>query len=132
MKPVVLKAIHDRCSGCRACLLACSLDNFREMTVSKAALGIQGRFPAPGDYRVLLCDQCGACAEACPTEAIRETEGRYLIDHDLCMGCLSCVEACPKGVMFAHPSLDEPIKCTLCGACVAICPRGALVLERRA
>ena len=125
---MILTAHHERCSGCRACLLACSLENYSEMTPAKAALGIQGRFPAPGDYRVQLCDQCGACAEACPVEAITQEQGKFLIDRELCTGCLSCVEACPKGVMFTHPQLEEPIKCTLCGACVTICPRDALVM----
>lgn len=129
---MVLRAIHDRCSGCRACLLACSLENFKEMTIAKAALSIQGRFPDPGDYRIHLCDQCGACAEICPVEAIQELEGRFIIDRDLCTGCLACVEACPQGVMFTHASMEEPIKCTLCGACVTICPRNALVLEEGA
>jgi ferredoxin len=126
---LVLSAIHERCSGCRACLLACSLENFKEMTTAKAALAIQGRFPAPGDYRVQLCDQCGDCAEACPVKAIIEKDGKYLIDEKLCTGCLECVTACPHGVMLTHPGMEEPIKCTLCGACVTICPREALVLE---
>ena len=99
------------------------------MTVSKAALAIKARFPAPGDFRVRLCDQCGACAEVCPTEAIIESEGRFLIEEELCTGCLECVSACPHGVMFTHSGMEEPIKCTLCGACAVICPREALVME---
>jgi Fe-S-cluster-containing dehydrogenase component len=126
---MVLRAIHERCSGCRACELACALTNFREMNPAKSALGVKGRFPAPGDYRLQLCDQCGACAEVCPVGAIFLEKGAYLIDSDLCTGCLTCVEACPNDVMVVHSSSQVPIKCTMCGACVEICPREAIVMD---
>ncbi|GAB4262807.1 MAG: 4Fe-4S binding protein [Deferrisomatales bacterium] len=124
-----LRAIHENCSGCRACRLACSLENFREVHPARATVRIQGRFPAPGDYRIHLCTQCGACAEVCPVGAIAPSDGVYLVDAELCTGCLSCVEACPHGVMVAHRASEVPAKCTLCGACAALCPRGAIVLD---
>jgi NAD-dependent dihydropyrimidine dehydrogenase PreA subunit len=99
------------------------------MNPSKAALRIEGRFPAPGDYRIHLCDQCGRCVEVCPEEAIHRDNGIYIIDEDKCTGCMTCVEACPHGVLFEHKSLETPFKCTLCGECVKLCPREALVLE---
>ncbi len=109
--------------------MACALANFREVNPAKAALGVEGRFPAPGDYRLHLCDQCGTCAEVCPVDAIGLEKNIYLVDSDLCTGCLICVEACPRDVMVVHSSLEIPIKCTLCGACVEICPREAIVMD---
>ena len=44
-----LKAIHENCSGCGVCRVVCALENFREVNPAKAALRIEGRFPAPGD-----------------------------------------------------------------------------------
>ncbi len=41
------------------------------------------------------CVACGACAEACPTEAITEVDGKYEIDADKCVSCGACAEACP-------------------------------------
>ena len=41
------------------------------------------------------CVSCGACVEACPTEAITEGDGKYVIDADTCVGCGACAEACP-------------------------------------
>lgn len=124
-----LKAISEKCSGCCTCKLACALANFGQVCPTMSALTIRGRFPAPGDYEILLCDQCGACAEVCPVEAIEEKDGVHLVDAEACVECGECVEACPRDVMFEHPNLDAPIKCTLCGECVETCPRDALVLE---
>ena len=122
-------AIQELCSGCRACELACALENFKEINPSMAALRIVGRFPSPGDYQIQLCDQCGSCAEACPEDAITLHGNAYLIDRELCINCLLCVEACPLGVMYVHDNSEIPIKCTLCGACARICPREAIVLQ---
>ena len=94
-----------------------------------AALSIHGRFPEPGVYEIGLCDQCGVCAEACPVEAIEKENGVFLIDTEECIDCGECVQVCPHQVMFEHPQLDTPIKCTLCKACAQICPRDALILE---
>ena len=123
-----LRAIHENCSGCRTCLLACALENFHQVRPSVAVLRIQGLFPAPGEYRVQLCDQCGACAEVCPVEAIVLEDGVYQVRREDCIQCMECVDACPNGVMCTHPEVEVPFKCTMCGACVEACPRAAIVL----
>lgn len=41
------------------------------------------------------CIQCGACADACPVEAIAEGDGKYVINADTCIECGACAEACP-------------------------------------
>lgn len=122
-----LRAIHENCSGCCTCLLACALENHREVNPQRAVLRIEGRFPAPGDYRIHLCDQCGTCAEVCPVEAIRAgDDGGHRIDEKTCTGCMLCVAECPYGVIVEHPVRGLPMKCNLCGACVEVCPRDAL------
>lgn len=124
-----LRAIHEKCSGCGVCKLACALENYREVNPSKALLRIEGRFPAPGDYRVHLCDQCGECAEVCPVEAIsRDEDGIYRIDEEICTECGTCVDACPYHVIMVGKDSDVPSKCILCGACALACPRGAIQL----
>lgn len=42
------------------------------------------------------CVMCGACADACPVEAIAEGDGKYVIDADVCAECGTCVAECPN------------------------------------
>lgn len=118
----------DRCSGCRACELVCSLENWGVLNPKKAALRVTGHFPAPGRYTVAICDQCGICAEVCPTNCIQQdANGAYIINGDECIGCGVCVSDCPQGVMYLHDDHGSvPIKCTLCAKCMEYCPTGAL------
>jgi Ni,Fe-hydrogenase III small subunit/Pyruvate/2-oxoacid:ferredoxin oxidoreductase delta subunit len=43
-------------------------------------------------------DGCRACAEACPTGAVR-IDDKPMIDLGLCLFCTDCVEACPAGAI---------------------------------
>ena len=112
------------CSGCKICQLVCALNTFKESNPAKSFLNVYGKFPAPGKYYADYCDQCGFCASICPSEAIREENGVYLVDEDRCICCTACVEECPKKVM--RMVGDVPHKCVDCGECAALCPRDAL------
>jgi NAD-dependent dihydropyrimidine dehydrogenase PreA subunit len=54
-----------------------------------------------------LCNGCGACVSECPTDAITLTDGRALVDANLCDGCGSleeehfrlCLHVCPVGAL---------------------------------
>ena len=41
------------------------------------------------------CISCGACASACPTEAISEGDSTYTIDAAACTDCGACADICP-------------------------------------
>ena len=41
------------------------------------------------------CIKCGACAAACPVEAISEGDAQYVIDADKCIDCGACADNCP-------------------------------------
>ncbi|WP_099205028.1 DUF362 domain-containing protein [Scatolibacter rhodanostii] len=41
------------------------------------------------------CISCGACADTCPTEAISEGDGKYVINADTCVDCGACAGVCP-------------------------------------
>jgi len=122
-----LHADSQRCSGCRACLLACSLHLFGENNPKKAALAIIPHFPAPGNYEVRTCTQCGVCTEVCPVGAIhRNGHGVYFIDAEACAFCGVCIVACPEQVIYVHPEVPAPFKCDLCDECTSFCGMNVL------
>ena len=58
--------------------------------------------------------------------------GINIINHDLCNVCGLCVDACPTESIVLHPDSFTAMKCDLCGgepACVEVCYPGALVYE---
>ncbi|MGI6145071.1 MAG: 4Fe-4S binding protein [Clostridia bacterium] len=43
------------------------------------------------------CISCGACEPECPSEAISEGDGKFVIDADKCTDCGNCADVCPVG-----------------------------------
>ena len=41
------------------------------------------------------CISCGACAEACPVECIKQGDNKYAINADACISCGTCAGVCP-------------------------------------
>ena len=41
------------------------------------------------------CIACGTCVGSCPSEAISEGDGKFVIDPSICTDCGTCVEDCP-------------------------------------
>jgi ferredoxin len=73
---------------------------------------------------------------------VHTTGFRPVVDASLCTGCGACAEACPVEAMTTVPAGDprapgrrvarlEEGACLGCGVCVPACPRGGLVLVRR-
>lgn len=48
------------------------------------------------------CISCGACEPECPTNAISEGDGTYVIDPALCIDCGACAGVCPVGAPVAE------------------------------
>ncbi|MDR0696545.1 MAG: 4Fe-4S binding protein [Christensenellaceae bacterium] len=42
------------------------------------------------------CVACGACADACPVEAIENADSKYAINADNCIDCGTCAGECPS------------------------------------
>ena len=45
------------------------------------------------------CISCGACETECPTNAISEGDGKYIVNADECISCGACAGACPVGAL---------------------------------
>lgn len=138
----------ERCTGCAACQLACSIENELGTETSWRRVESYGRAHAKDRatfHLSLACHHCAqpACMQHCPALAYRKDEatGAVLIDEERCIGCGYCAWACP----YDAPQLDRErgvmTKCTFCNerlhealqpACVQGCPTGALGTEARA
>ena len=131
----------SRCTGCRACQVACKDRNdlpdhviFREVQTYQV-----GAYPTASRFNLAAtCNHCErpACVENCPTGACQKAEdGTVYIDQDACIGCRTCTAVCP----YSHPSYDEDRrvsgKCDGCKSfrdngknpvCVDACPMRAI------
>ena len=126
-----ISVIPERCSGCRLCELACSINKFGVNNPKKSCIRVMVVYPHPVIRMPIVCKQCKnpKCVSACPAGAIRQENGAGYIDKELCFSCQQCVSACPFGAIFVHHDIDVPFKCDLCGGdpeCVKACPKGAL------
>ena len=94
----------DRCTGCRACMLACKVENCTPqgifwMYVFRLE---EGEYP---NVRISFmprpCMHCdnAPCVKVCPVGAryMRE-DGLVATDFERCIGCRYCEVACPYGV----------------------------------
>jgi tetrathionate reductase subunit B len=131
-----------RCIDCRACLVACSVENNVPMNHTRIwvkDLGVQGAFPdlqrSFVPYNCMHCDN-PPCIEVCVSGATykQADTGLVLVDQEACIGCGYCVEACPYDARYLDEKRGVVDKCTGCAqrvetgqqpACVTTCLGGA-------
>ncbi|MFQ5919458.1 MAG: 4Fe-4S dicluster domain-containing protein [Thermoplasmata archaeon] len=96
----------DRCTGCRACMEACKVENNTpEGHFWMYAFRFEeGSYP---DTRIwymprpcMHCDNA-PCVKVCPVGArYKRADGLVATDWDRCIGCRYCEVACPYGVNY--------------------------------
>ena len=135
----------DRCSGCKACVVACHTLNGLDDTETWRDVGLMvgGSTSAPVMQHVTTaCHHClePACMIACPVKAYEKDAVTGIVKHldDQCFGCQYCTLACPYEVPKYHAGLGIVRKCDMCSsrlavgeapACVQSCPHEAIVIR---
>jgi Fe-S-cluster-containing dehydrogenase component len=135
----------NRCTGCAACRLACTIEN--DLPPGRSWRRIETfnerhRPELPLYHLSLACNHCdqAACMDACPALAYSRDAGTgaVILDGDKCVGCRYCAWACPYDAPVFDESRGVMSKCTWCNgrlkdglppACAALCPTGALGFE---
>ena len=128
-----LTVIPEQCSGCRLCELVCAIKHFGVCNPKKSAIRVLITYPHPVIRMPIVCSQCKVltCAQVCPVDALRRSNGVVQLDEENCISCYKCVDACPFGAIYVHEDCDLPIICDMCGGdpeCVKKCPTGAIRL----
>jgi Fe-S-cluster-containing dehydrogenase component/DMSO reductase anchor subunit len=135
----------DRCSGCKACVVACHTLNGLDENEAWRDVGLLlgGSRSAPVMQHVTAaCHHClqPACMIACPVNAYEKDPATGIVKHldDQCFGCQYCTMACPYDVPKYHAGKGIVRKCDMCSsrlavgeppACVLACPHQAIVIR---
>ena len=128
----------SRCIDCRACLVACSVENNVPMNHTRIwvhDLGVKGEYPALQrtfvPYNCMHCEN-PPCTDVCVSGATYKDpyNGLVLVDQEACIGCGFCVDACPYDARYLDEKRGVVDKCNGCiqrveagdqPACVATC-----------
>lgn len=136
------KEFLSTCVRCGQCIKACPTNCLQPAGLETTVAGFMSPIAI---MRLGPCDQnCNACGECCPTDAIRSLDleekpyakiGNAVIDRGKCIvweqeqHCLVCDEHCPYGAIYwkedqagkRYPHVDEN-RCNGCGQCEKACP----------
>jgi Na+-translocating ferredoxin:NAD+ oxidoreductase RNF subunit RnfB len=135
------KVAYVRCSGnCLKTNMNYSFDDTEDCRIAYLAPG-HGSKKCP-----FGCCGFGTCAEVCPYDAIRITDGLAVVDSEKCQACGKCVLVCPNRLIEIIPNdamyivrcssqkKGKVVKnactegCIGCGVCMRVCPEGAITV----
>ncbi|MCF7762900.1 MAG: dimethyl sulfoxide reductase anchor subunit [Verrucomicrobia bacterium] len=142
----------DKCSGCKACVVACHSLNGLDEDESWRNVGLltsrtpQKAAPAPTpavmQHVTTTCHHCvdPACLNGCPVLAYEKDPLTGIVRHldDQCIGCQYCVMKCPYDVPKYSDRMGIVRKCDMCQqrlgdgeapACVQACPTEAIRIQ---
>ena len=137
----------DKCSGCKACVVACHTLNGLEEDESWRKVGTVTIGEAATDtlptiqHVTTACHHCEdpGCLNGCPVKAYDKDPVTGIVRHldDQCIGCKYCTMMCPYEVPKYSDRLGIVRKCDMCHqrlsvgeapACVQACPNEAIAI----
>jgi formate dehydrogenase iron-sulfur subunit len=131
----------DKCSGCKACVVAChTLNGLDEDEVwRRVGTVVSGGETSRVQHVTTACHHCAdpACLSGCPVLAYDKDPVTGIVKHldDQCIGCKYCQMTCPYEVPQYNHNLGIVRKCDMCSqrlakgeapACVQACPNEAI------
>lgn len=129
----------DKCSGCKACVVACHSLNGLEETETWRSVGLLVGPPAVQQHVTTACHHCvdPGCLNGCPVLAYDKDPLTGVVRHldDQCIGCQYCIMKCPYEVPQYSNRLGIVRKCDMCynrlavgeaPACAQACPSEAI------
>ena len=135
----------DKCTGCKACVVAChSLNGLKKAESWRDVGVIRGVVDGVAEQQTVTsaCHHCldPGCLSGCPVGAYEKLEDSGVVKHldDQCIGCQYCSLKCPYDVPKYDSSLGIVRKCDMCHerlaegeapACVQSCPNGAISIQ---
>lgn len=143
MKMYKIKFDRTICTGCLACIVACTDAHFSEEEQAQGFRVIKKFVNQEEGFQKNIsegCVHCGICISACDQGVLYRDDRTdlVLLDAERCIGCGACVRACPLGVIRQLPN-GKAAKCDGClerrkegkiPACVKACPIHALTIEK--
>ena len=132
--PKIISIDPIRCTGCRVCEIACSLEHTGECNPNRARIKVM-KNEEQGIDLPLVCMHCSnaPCVEVCPTGAMTrdDASGTVSIQEEACLGCKLCMLVCPLGAITVDNDSAQGtvMKCDLCGGnpkCVTFCETKAI------
>ena len=133
----------DKCTGCKACVVACHSLNGLDKNESWRDVGELVSLDSPDKQTVTsACHHCAdpGCLNGCPVGAYEKIKETGVVKHldDQCIGCSYCELKCPYDVPKYNKELGIVRKCDMCHdrlaegeapACVQSCPNGAISIQ---
>ncbi len=124
----MFKVHPQRCTECMICQQVCSLEHYGYHAPKKARITFSVQWPHKPKIHICIACKKKKCIQVCPQQALTWDDWVH-VDTDLCDSCGLCVEACPSNGIHLAEDTSHPLICDTCQGqflCVQWCPTQAI------